>query len=235
MQIKLNADVGEGMTTDSLLIPYLTYANIACGGHFGSRATIKKTIQLAKENNVKVGAHPSYPDKDNFGRKSMDISTESLQEILKEQIALFQEITLVKKVNMHHVKLHGALYNDVFKDSKKTNWFLNWMQSNYEKVKIFVPIGAKEFVESQFLDTVIFEAFADRNYDDEMQLVARSQENASIESSEIALKHVKQLFVNNKLITITGKEFLINADTFCLHGDNPNVIEIANTLVTLNK
>ena len=235
MQIKLNADVGEGMLKDPFLMPYLSYANVACGGHFGNAKTVKQTITLAKEYNVKVGAHPSYPDKINFGRKSIALSIESIEMTLKEQIGLFESIAELENIKMHHVKLHGALYNDVFKDAIKTKWFLNWMNSNYKETKVFVPIGAKVFVENYFLDKVIFEAFADRNYDDDMQLISRAKYNASIENEEVALTHVSKLFLENKLVTVNTKVFDVQVDTYCLHGDNPNVLAIVKTIATLTK
>ena len=233
--IKLNADVGEGIGNDVALMPFLTYANIACGGHVGDENSIKETIKLAKINNVKIGAHPSYPDKENFGRKSMSFDFIELEKIIDQQIDVFLNIAKSLKVSMHHIKLHGALYNDVFTNETATQWFLNYAFEKYKGVKIFVPLGAKNFVESNYQNLVIYEAFVDRNYNDKLQLVSRSQPNASIENPTEAFNHVQYLFVENKLISITGKLHMITADTFCLHGDNPKVLAIAKEIYQLKK
>lgn len=235
MKIKLNADVGEGMANDVELMPFLTYANIACGGHTGSLESIKKTIKLAQKREVKVGAHPSYPDKANFGRQSLAINKEGLQQTICEQVDLFLEAATELCATMHHIKLHGALYNDVFKDLRKTNWFLNFVTEKYKEVKIFAPFLVKDFIDEKFNDLVIYEAFADRNYNNQLQLISRSLPNACMENENEALKHVKLLFLQNKLITIEGNEHNVKADTFCLHGDNPNVLAIAQELHQLEK
>lgn len=235
MKIQLNADVGEGMTNDAELMSFLMYANIACGGHTGSLESVKKTITLAQKLAVKVGAHPSYPDKVNFGRQSLTMSLKDLEQSINEQIDLFLQAARELNVSMHHIKLHGALYNDVFKDPNKTNWFLNFISKKYKEVKIFAPFSAKDFIDQNFSKSVIFEAFADRNYNDQLQLVSRLEPNALIESASVAFEHVRQLFIENKLITTKGNEHNVYADTFCLHGDNPNALAIAKELHQLKK
>lgn len=235
MKIQLNADVGEGMNNDVALMPFLTYANIACGGHMGDIDTITKAIKLAERCNVKVGAHPSYPDKVNFGRQSMSINRTDLEKVIEKQIDLFLQGANISQVPMHHIKLHGALYNDVFMEEKSTCWFLNFIFKKYKDVKLFVPIGAKDFVDKDYQSIVLFEAFADRNYNDQLQLVARSESRASIENPSLALKHVQQLFLENKLTSVAGNKHKIQADTFCLHGDNRNVLAIAEEIYQLKK
>ena len=235
MKIQLNADVGEGMANDAELMPFLSYANIACGGHAGSINTIKQTIQLAKEYGVKVGAHPSYPDTFNFGRQSMSMSLQDLEKTIIEQVDLFIEAAKVMEVLMNHIKLHGALYNDVFKDVKKTKWFLNFVSKQYKDVKVFVPVGVEKYVESSFRDMVMYEAFADRNYNNQLQLVSRSISNATIDNPDEVFKHVQGVFLDNKLTTVYGNVFNVEANTFCLHGDNPNVVAIAKKINQLEK
>ena len=235
MKIALNADVGEGMESDSDLMKYLTYANIACGGHFGNSETIKEAIQLAKINGVKIGAHPSYPDTENFGRKSLNIDRSSLEDTLLHQINEFLEISISENIQMHHIKLHGALYNDVFQNEKLTVWFLNWVNEKYKNVRIFVPVAAKEYIENKYQEKVIYEAFADRNYNAQLQLISRSHNKASITDPNIALKHVKSMFEDNVLISIEGGIKQLKADTFCLHGDNLNALLIAEKIHELYK
>ena len=131
----LNADVGEGIDVDNVLTPFLTFANIACGGHAGNRQTITQTIKLAKKYNVKIGAHPSYIDKENFGRVSHKLPIADLEKLLQNQIDFFTEQANVLNMDMHHIKLHGALYNDVFANNEMTYWFLNWCQKNILKLR----------------------------------------------------------------------------------------------------
>jgi len=235
MKIALNADVGEGMINDEALMSYLTYANIACGGHFGDVESITKTIGIAKEKGVKIGAHPSYLDKENFGRKSMRVDQQELELLLKIQIDRVVYIAKTQNIDMHHVKLHGALYNDVFANENLIDWFLNWISKNYKTIKVFVPIGAKKYIDIKYKNIVIYEAFADRNYNNQLQLISRNYNNASIEEPGIALKHVENMFLKNILNTIEGGTYKIEADTFCLHGDNPNVLNIADEIYQLNK
>ena len=235
MNIQLNADVGEGMLNDAQLMPFLTYANIASGGHTGNENSIQQTVSLAQKYNVKVGAHPSYPDKDNFGRKSMQISLLNLEQTISKQVDLFLKVVKNLNTSMYHVKLHGALYNDVFKEEKLTHWFLNFIAKKYEGTKVFVPVGAKDYVKPNYQHMIIYEVFADRNYNDELQLVPRSYPNAVLEKPIEVLKHVQGLFLKNKLTSINGNRFKVKADTFCLHGDNPNVIAIAEIINELKK
>lgn len=230
MKIALNADVGEGMGNDEALMEYLTYANVACGGHFGTVGTITETIYFAKAKGVKIGAHPSYLDKKNFGRKTMIVNQQELESLLKIQIDRFVDIVKKEGLKMHHIKLHGALYNDVFTSKNLINWFLNWVAEYYKNTNVFVPIGARKYIDIKYENIVIYEAFADRNYNDQLQLISRNKKNASIENLDKVLKHVKDMFLNNTLNAIEGEAYKIEADTFCLHGDNPNVLAIARKI-----
>ena len=228
----LNADVGEGIDVDNVLTPFLTFANIACGGHAGNRQTITQTIKLAKKYNVKIGAHPSYIDKENFGRVSHKLPIADLEKLLQNQIDFFTEQANVLNMDMHHIKLHGALYNDVFANNEMTYWFLNWCQKKYPKAKIFVPLAALTFVPDSFKKIVLIEAFADRNYSDNLQLISRKESNACLESIEEVEKHVRAI-MDNKLITLKGKVFKVQVDTLCLHGDYPKVLEFAKIISNL--
>jgi len=228
----LNADVGEGMRNDTELMPYLTYANIACGGHFGTNETILKTIQLAGINSVKVGAHPSYPDPERFGRKSLEISREALEESLKKQIDLFLEQCELAAVKMNHIKLHGALYNDVFNSKELTLWFLGFIKNNYPNTIVFVPIASVPLIPEESQKIVMIEAFADRNYNADLSLVSRSNSKAILGSIKKVITHVSSI-INNQIITIGGEKKTCSADTLCIHGDHPLAIEIAKKVSEL--
>ncbi|WP_010181850.1 LamB/YcsF family protein [Aquimarina agarilytica] len=231
--IAINADLGEGMENDVQLIPYLSYANIACGGHAGSETVIEQTILLANQHKVRVGAHPSYPDIENFGRKSMAISQSALELSLLNQIKLFEEIAIQLKVSMHHIKLHGALYNDVFRSAKKTQWFLNWSATHFKNSTLFIPCGAKQFMPKNY-PNIIYEAFADRNYNADLSLVSRNEINAILQTPEVVVKHVQQMLLEHTVTSVEGKKVAMKPDTFCLHGDHPNVLPIAKSIYNLS-
>ncbi len=231
--IALNADLGEGMENDAELIPYLKYANIACGGHAGSEASIEQTILLGNQHKVRVGAHPSYPDIENFGRKSMIISQSALELSLLNQIQLVEKIANKLGVSMHHIKLHGALYNDVFSAQKNTQWFLDWCAKHFKNTKLFIPCSAKQFMPKNY-PNIIYEAFADRNYNTDLSLVSRKETNAILQTPEMAFKHVKQMLQEYVVTSVEGKKVAIKADTFCLHGDHPEVLSIAKSIYNLS-
>ncbi len=231
-RIALNADLGEGMVNDAELIPYLKYANIACGGHAGSEASIEQTILLANQHKVRVGAHPSYPDIENFGRKSMIISQEELEFSLLNQIQLVEKTANKLRVSMHHIKLHGGLYNDVFRAQKSTQWFLDWSTKYFKNLRLFIPCSAKQFVPKN-QPNIIFEAFADRNYNTDLSLVSRKEANAILQTPEEVVKHVQQMLLEHRVTSVEGKKVAIKADTYCLHGDHPNVLSIAKNIYNL--
>lgn len=230
--LKLNADIGEGMPNDAALMPYLSYVNIACGGHFGSAATINETIKLAEKFAVKVGAHPSYPDLENFGRKSVIISKKALYLSLKKQIELFKECCALHQLKMHHIKLHGALYNDIFSSEIDTRYFINWVIEQYPNVKIFVPLIAVSFVLEHQKKHIIIEAFADRNYNDDLSLVSRYKPKAILGSVKKIEQQLSSI-LNGRITTIMGTDIKISAQTLCIHGDHPLAVEIAQSLNSL--
>jgi len=139
MQLKLNSDLGEGVGNDALLMPYLFACNIACGGHFGDASTIQTAVKLALKHQVKIGAHPSYPDKENFGRKSIQFEPEFLEKSLQDQLQLFNKILLDCNSSLHHIKAHGALYNDIAQNKTLAHIYLSAMAVYKNKCCFFVP------------------------------------------------------------------------------------------------
>lgn len=229
--IDLNCDVGEGLGNEHLLMPFISSCNIACGGHAGSIEIIDTVIQLAMEHGVKIGAHPSFPDRKNFGRAVLDISDDALQQSLQKQLLLFKERAIVKGAVVHHVKPHGALYNLIAIDREKAEIVLNAIQHVFEKVKVYVPYqSAVEKVALSRGISIVYEAFADRNYNDDLTLVSRKETNALLINPKEVIQHVKRMATISKVKTISGNEKEIKADTFCIHGDNKNVIEILKKL-----
>ncbi len=225
--IDINCDVGEGVVTEEVLFPYISSCSIACGGHFGTENTIKDTINLAIQHGVDIGVHPSYPDKDNFGRVSIQMSEESFVNTIKEQINFFVAILSQKKINLHHIKPHGALYNDLAKNHKLAVLFLKCIEAFKEKTLLYAPYGsiiAKEAKKQGF--KVFYEAFADRNYEEDLSLVSRKSNKALIENPKKVLEHIKIMVKQEKVRTVSGVLVPIKANTFCVHGDTVSALDI---------
>lgn len=229
--VDLNCDVGEGVLHEAKLFPYISSCNIACGGHFGDEISIDKTIELAIENDVKIGAHPSFSDKENFGRKLLEISNQELKESIQEQLNLFLE--RLSKVNqkMHHIKPHGALYNAIAVNENLATIFLESIKDFIGNSFLYVPFQSK--IEELALANNInikYEAFADRNYTVKGTLVKRNKNNAVIHQPEKVLEHLLYMINYKKVKTVDENLFTIKVDTFCIHGDNENALPILQHL-----
>lgn len=230
-KIDINADLGEGLNNEHLLLPYLSSCNIACGGHAGDLYTMTKVVRLAKTNNVKIGAHPSFPDKVNFGRKEIKLSAEDLFSSLKQQIENLNRVTAQEGAVMHHIKPHGALYNLAAKDETIAMIIIDVMQSLTQKLKLYAPyqsvianLGKLNNIE------VIYEGFADRNYNNDLSLVSRENSDAIITDKKVVFNHVFKMITAQKIDTIQGVEIPFIANTICVHGDTRNVQEILQFL-----
>lgn len=229
--IDINCDVGEGLDNEHVLMPLISSCNIACGGHAGSVKIMDKVMQLAIEHDVKIGAHPSFPDRENFGRIVMNISDKDLKESIQNQLQLFKERAQFNQVKVHHVKPHGALYNLIAADREKAVLVLEAIQKVFPKVNVYVPYDSEiERVAVSKGVPVIYEAFADRNYTDALKLVSRSEPNALLTDPQLVVAHVKRMALNSRVLTVSGKEKEIKAATFCVHGDNKNALLILKEL-----
>ncbi|MBT8245755.1 MAG: 5-oxoprolinase subunit PxpA [Winogradskyella sp.] len=231
LKIDINADIGEGMGNEALLMPYLSSCNIACGGHAGDFYTMKEVVQLAKKYNLKVGAHPSFPDKVNFGRKEMAMSHQDLFKSLKSQIDDLLKIVKSENLKLHHVKPHGALYNLAAKDETTATIIIEVLNSYSEKLKLYVPPKSviSEVAKSKLIE-VVFEGFADRNYNQDLSLVSRQKNNALITKKEDVFSHVFNMIFNQKVKTLGGVEVALFIDSICVHGDTKNAQEILKYL-----
>lgn len=227
MQIDINCDLGEGLSNDAELMQHISSCNIACGGHAGTIETIDQTIALALKYEVKIGAHPSFPDKENFGRKLLQMSSDELQQSIETQLQLFSERLQLQNGKLHHIKPHGALYNAIAKDKELAEIVVKAIKNTVKNVFLYVPFNSEiENVAKQNDIEVKYEAFVDRNYNDDGSLVARSQENAVIHDKEIALQHLQRMVLEDQIKTISGKNIDTKADTFCIHGDNKSAVEM---------
>ncbi|MEC8831715.1 MAG: LamB/YcsF family protein, partial [Bacteroidota bacterium] len=189
--IDINCDVGEGVGNEGEIFPYISSCNIACGGHAGDLETMLRVVSLAKQHNIKVGSHPSFPDKANFGREVMLISDHDLIKSIRKQLFDFDEVLKQVGLPLHHIKAHGALYNQTAKDEGLAKLYLDAIQEYKEKAIVYVPFHSvitRIAVERGF--KIWFEAFADRNYNPDLSLVSRKEQNALIEEPEAVLKHV---------------------------------------------
>ncbi|PQJ80608.1 5-oxoprolinase subunit PxpA [Polaribacter porphyrae] len=231
MKIDINCDVGEGILNEHLIMQYISSCNIACGGHFGDKNSIDKTIKLAIENNVKIGAHPSYPDKENFGRKLMQISDNDLRDSICSQLDLFLERLSKVDVKLHHIKPHGALYNAIAIDEKLATKFIEITKEYLNDVFLYVSYNSViEKVALKMNIKIKYEAFADRNYTDSLTLVSRNHKNALLIDKNDVFNHVLNMVKYQKVKTISGLEKLIKVDTFCIHSDTKNALEIVKYL-----
>ncbi|GAA4272581.1 5-oxoprolinase subunit PxpA [Aquimarina gracilis] len=229
-QIVFNADVGEEAGFDAQIMPYISWCNIACGSHAGNEKVIQKTIELAIENNVKIGAHPSYPDRENFGRKSLMLPYGDLVNTITDQILLVKYFTEKAGEKLHHVKPHGALYNDAVKNSEVAKSILESVKNIDKNLYIITPKDSKLSYLSNDVLTVKYEVFADRNYNSDLTLVSRSEKRAVIKDPMEVFDHVFRMLSKNEIRTIGGEERVVNFDTICVHGDNPNSVKILEFL-----
>lgn len=231
ISVDLNADVGEGLNNESELMPYLSSCNIACGGHAGDIPTMTEVVKLAKKYNVSIGAHPSFPDKANFGRRNIEIKPNRLYESLKEQLLALNTVAAREEIKISHVKPHGALYNLVAKDRTTALIVLDVIESIDPLLKLYAPDNSViANLASQKDITVIYEAFADRNYNDDLSLVSRQFDNALLTDKNEILNHILRIIKYQKVKTINGVEAPIKASTFCVHGDTKNAVEILKFL-----
>lgn len=233
-KIDINCDVGEGINNEAELLPFIQSCNIACGGHAGDEQLMRKIVRLALNYNVKIGAHPSYPDKENFGRKTIKIYSDDLKTSIQSQINLLNRIILEEGGVLNHIKPHGALYNDVAKNKELSLTFLEAIFNYKYIVKLVVPYNsviAEEALKQEFI--VIYEAFTDRNYNDDLSLVSRNEKNAVLSDINEIEKHVKRMFFNNEVLTISGEKKPIIAETFCVHSDTKNAVQIVEKLTKL--
>lgn len=225
--IDINCDLGEGMSAEGAMMPFITSANVACGGHIGDKESILETLQLANKHNVKCGAHPSYPDRVGFGRKRMEIEPEELRASLKDQLSSFLGCADELGIDCHHVKLHGALYNDTAADSELAKLVIEVLEELSLKVPLYAPWQSelsKVALQNGF--EVYHEAFADRNYEEDLSLVPRTKPNSLISIGDVS-EHVQRIVVEGVVRSLSGVEVPIAADTICIHGDGEYALEVA--------
>ena len=226
--IDLNCDMGEGYPTDSLIMPFISSVNIACGSHAGDEEIIKNTIKLAMQFDVAIGAHPSYPDRENFGRKSIEIEEEALSSSIIEQIMLVKSIAESMGARLKHIKPHGALYNRSAIDENVATIIAKAVRQIDENLYLYgLPNSESEQAANR--EGLIFwrEGFADRTYQSNGSLTPRTEKNAMIEDIDHALHQVIDMITQNKIKPMSGDDIPIQIETICIHGDADKALEFA--------
>lgn len=229
--IDLNCDLGEGLTTDEQIIPLISSANIACGYHAGDADTMKRTIEFCQQYSVAIGAHPSWPDKENFGRTEMRKTAGEIYEIVTAQLFIIVQTAKELGAALHHVKPHGALYNQSVKDKTIAAAIAKAVYDFDSSLVMFGLSGSVSITEAAKLGlTTAHEVFADRTYEDDGSLTPRSQPNALIKDEQTSLRQVLQMINTQTVTSVTGKIIMLKADTICIHGDGSNALAFAKTI-----
>ncbi|MGO4911103.1 5-oxoprolinase subunit PxpA [Leeuwenhoekiella sp. W20_SRS_FM14] len=228
--IDINCDLGEGIGNEAALMPYISSCNLACGAHAGDVETINRVVALAKKHKVGVGAHPSFPDRANFGRTIMPISFEELGISLRKQIDKVAISCKEQDVALHHIKTHGALYNLCAKDKRYAELVTDLIEELYPSIPVYAPFNSMISRVAEGRIKVIYEAFADRNYEPDGSLVSRLKNDAIITAKIDVVEHVLNMVLNHKIRTFSGEFISAKIDTICVHGDTPKAVEIVKLL-----
>ena len=236
MEININCDLGESSKlhstkNDPLLLEIVNSANIACGYHAGDKATMEKTIEISKKNKVSIGAHPSFNDPENFGRKRLNLPSSEITKLIIDQINILSNIAVKAGAKVTHVKPHGALNNMACENYDLAKVISESITQVDKELIFLVPTGSQmEKAGKKLGMKIAAEIFADRNYEDDGNLVSRSKENAMITDPEIAKKHVIKMVENQALNCYSGKQIPCEIDSICVHGDGKTAVNTAKQI-----
>ena len=236
MEININCDLGEkskfhSTKNDPDLLKIVNSANIACGYHAGDKETMNSVIEISKTNQVSIGAHPSFNDPENFGRKKINLNSSEVTKLIVDQYEILQKIAQNHNENVTHIKPHGALNNMACEDLELATTIAKAIHSINNDIIFLVPTGSKMELAGKKLNMKIAcEIFADRNYEDDGNLVSRSKDNALITNPDIAKKHVLKMVKNQALNCFSGKEIPCKIDSVCIHGDNESSLATAKSI-----
>jgi len=237
MLIDVNCDMGEGMDTDEAIFPYISSANISCGYHAGDADTMRRTVELALRNHVAVGAHPSYPDRANFGRVDMlgkGVEPEEICGLIVDQLIRLQAICDEFGARLHHVKPHGALYNRAAKDEIVSTLICRAIREFDDSLKLYGLSGSVMRTAASAHGLVfVNEVFADRTYQPDGSLTPRTQPDALIEDPARCKAQVEKMVKEGRVAVAGGGEIDIVAETICLHGDGSHAVEFAKMIHAL--
>lgn len=231
MKVDLNADVAEGCGQDDKLMTIVSSANVCCGLHAGSYAEILKTLQLAKKNNVRVGAHPSLDDRENFGRTDQVLDEEGYRALMRYQLGATKALCDLVGVPLEYVKPHGALYNQAAANEALADILVSEIKNFDSNLKVMGLSGGYlvKSAKNHGLEA-ISEVFADRNYEKDGSLVSRSKDNALITDTDEATNHVLQMITEGFVTSVCGEKVPVDAQSVCLHGDGEHAILFAQEI-----
>ena len=236
MEININCDLGESSKlhsteNDPLLLKIVNSANIACGYHAGDKPTMEKTIEISKENDVSIGAHPSFNDPENFGRKRLNLPSGEITKLIIDQINILSNVANRKGMKVTHVKPHGALNNMACENYDLAKVISESIIQVNKELIFLVPTGSQmEKAGKKLGMKVAVEIFADRNYEDDGNLVSRSKNNAMIIDPEVAKKHVIKMVQNQAINCYSGKQIPCEIDAICIHGDGSSAVNTAKQI-----
>jgi UPF0271 protein len=235
-KIDFNCDMGEGygawrMGDDLALLDHVTSANVACGFHAGDPATIHRTVKAAVEKGVAIGAHPSLPDLQGFGRRTMNISPAEVYDITVYQVGAVAAFARACGGRLSHVKAHGALYNMAAKDRALADAIAAAVRDVDSSLVLFALSGSELIAAAQAAGvTAAAEVFADRSYQDDGSLTPRGRPGAMIEEVEVSIEQVRRMVLDGIVRAQSGKEVPVRADTLCIHGDQSGALEFAQRI-----
>ena len=236
MEININCDLGEkskhhSNKHDPDLLEIVNSANVACGYHAGDEETMDQVIKISKKNGVSIGAHPSFNDPENFGRERMNLNSSEITKLIVDQYEILQKIALKNGEKVSHIKPHGALNNMACEDIELATTLAKAIKEINKDLIYLVPTGSKMEQAAKKLDMKIAcEIFADRNYEDDGNLVSRKKSHALITDPEKAQKHVLKMVKTQSLNCHSGKQIPCEIDSVCIHGDNLLSLETARSI-----
>ncbi len=232
LTIDLNCDLGEGGTADEALMPLITSANIACGGHAGDDATMRATLRLARRHGVGAGAHPGHEDPAHFGRRELPVTPAAAADLVVRQTERLRRLAAEDGIVLSHVKLHGALYNQAARDPALASAVVCALATSFPGLPLVVLAGSvlEEVARRDLRAPVRAEAFADRAYEPGGSLRARGLPGALLPDAAAAEQQVLQIIRSGRVRTWDGGETALRAETLCLHGDGADPVGFARRL-----
>ncbi len=236
MEININCDLGEkskhhSNKYDPDLLEIINSANVACGYHAGDKETMNQVIKISKKNGVSIGAHPSFNDPENFGRERMNLSSSEIKKLIIDQYDILQKIASENEENVSHIKPHGALNNMACEDIELATTLAKTIKDINKDLIYLVPTGSKMQQAAKKLGMKFAcEIFADRNYEDDGNLVSRKKPHALIIDPEQAKKHVLKMVQTQSLNCHSGKQIPCEIDSVCIHGDNLSALATAKSI-----
>lgn len=230
--VDLNCDLGEGSVNDAALMPWISSANIACGGHAGDEATMRAAVALALRHGVAVGAHPGLADRTNFGRSEQVVTPGAAAQLVRGQVSTLARVAAAQGARLHHVKLHGALYHQAARDAALAAAVLDALQRMDPVAMIYAPADCvlARLAQQRGGVRLVAEGFADRGYQRDGTLAPRPVPGAVIDDPQRAVEQVLGMVRDGRVIAVDGAEVAVRAETICLHSDGPDPVGLARAL-----